>query len=81
MNCFVAGGSGFIGGALITELVVQGYEVMAMARLAESAHKIKNLGAAPISADMRKADRLGKYFEGCTAVFQLATASGIVLGD
>ena len=74
MKCFVTGGSGFIGSHLITKLIDEGYEVLAMARSPESADKIKNLGATPISVGMTDAERLTKDLEGCAAVFHLATA-------
>lgn len=74
MKCFVTGGSGFIGSHLITKLNEEGFDVLAMARSPESANTIKNLGATPISVDMKNTDRLVKDLEGCSAVFHLATA-------
>jgi nucleoside-diphosphate-sugar epimerase len=74
MKCFITGGSGFIGSNLITKLIDEGIEVLAMARSAESANTIKGLGATPISVEMTEADRLEKDLEGCSAVFHLATA-------
>ncbi len=77
MKCFVTGGSGFIGSNLITKLIDEGFEILAMSRSTESANTIKNLGATPISVEMTEADRLEKDLEGCSAVFHLATADFI----
>ena len=74
MKCFVTGGSGFIGSNLISMLIDEGHEVLAMARSEESANKIKNLGTTPIAVDMSTTDHLAKDLEGCSAVFHLATA-------
>ncbi len=74
MKCFVTGGSGFIGSHLITKLNEEGFDVLAMARSPESANKIENLGATPVSVDMKDSARLVKDLEGCVAVFHLATA-------
>lgn len=74
MKCFVTGGSGFIGSNLITMLIDEGHEVLAMARSEDSANKVTNLGATPISVDMSATDHLAKDLEGCSAVFHLATA-------
>lgn len=75
MKCFVTGGSGFVGRNLITKLIEEGFEVLAMARSENSANKIKDLGATPIMIDMKDTDRLVKDLEGCSVVFHLASAT------
>jgi nucleoside-diphosphate-sugar epimerase len=74
MKCFVTGGSGFIGSNLITKLISEGLEVLAMVRSEKAAKTVEDLGATPISVDMIEADRLEKDLLGCSAVFHLATA-------
>ncbi len=80
MKSFVTGGSGFIGSNLITKLIDEGFEVLAMARSEEAANTVKSLGAIPISVDMTETDRLGNDLEGCSAVFHLATPTDFSKG-
>lgn len=52
MHIFITGASGFIGGAIATYLVINGYKVSAMARSASSAEKIRSLGATPVECNL-----------------------------
>ncbi len=52
MNIFITGGSGFVGSALIPELVKNGNHVYALARSQKSADKVRSLGAVPITGNL-----------------------------
>jgi hypothetical protein len=51
MRLFVTGGSGFIGGALVSHLVAE-HEVWAMARSDETADQVERLGATAVRCDL-----------------------------
>jgi len=80
MKCFVTGGSGFVGSNLITMLIGEGMEVLAMARSEKSADVIKKLGATPISVDMTDTKQLAKDLQGCSVIFHLASATDFQKG-
>jgi hypothetical protein len=52
MKVFVTGGSGFVGGHLIEQLVREGHEVSALARSDKSADVVRGFGATPARADL-----------------------------
>jgi nucleoside-diphosphate-sugar epimerase len=52
MTTFVAGGTGFIGQAVVTELVRSGARVQVLVRSESSAMKVLELGAEPVEGDM-----------------------------
>jgi nucleoside-diphosphate-sugar epimerase len=58
MHIFVTGGSGFVGSAVIAELLRSGHKVTALARSAESAEKIVLMGAKAHRGDLEDLDRL-----------------------
>lgn len=51
-RAFVTGGSGFVGGALIAELVARGIEVVALARSEDAVEKVRALGATVARGDL-----------------------------
>ncbi|GAB4498704.1 MAG: NAD-dependent epimerase/dehydratase family protein [Anaerolineales bacterium] len=71
-TAFLTGGSGFIGGHLIRQLVAKGYSVRALARSESSAHKVTALGAQPILGDLEDEAALRSAMTGCDVVFHLA---------
>jgi nucleoside-diphosphate-sugar epimerase len=75
-DAFVTGGSGFIGGRLIRRLVGDGHRVRALARSADSAARVEELGAEPVRGDLADADSIGAGAEGCEVAFHLAAHLG-----
>ena len=51
-TAFVTGGSGFVGGALITRLRTEGWDVRALARSDTSADRVRERGAEPVHGDL-----------------------------
>ena len=54
MTTFVAGGTGFIGRAVVTELVGSGDRVQVLTRSQSSAEAVRGLGAEPVAGDLSK---------------------------
>ena len=73
MKIFVAGATGVIGRRTLPLLVTAGHEVVAAARSADNAGRIKRLGARPISLDLFDRRALGAAVAGYDAVINLAT--------
>lgn len=58
MRVFVTGASGFIGSAVVAELVDAGHEVTGLARSEDSATVVKQLGAAVLRGDLDDLDAI-----------------------
>ena len=58
MRIFVTGGSGWIGSALVPELVGASHQVLGLARSNTAAEKIANMGAEVLLGDLNDADVL-----------------------
>jgi nucleoside-diphosphate-sugar epimerase len=52
VRVLILGGTGFIGTAVLREVIRRGYEVIALARSDASTRKLTELGAAPIAGDI-----------------------------
>jgi nucleoside-diphosphate-sugar epimerase len=72
MTAFVTGGSGFIGGRLISRLVAEGQTVRALARSDASAARVAELGGEPVRGDIADRDALAAGAAGCELVFHAA---------
>ncbi|WP_448097633.1 NAD-dependent epimerase/dehydratase family protein [Luteibacter yeojuensis] len=71
-RAFVTGGSGFLGGVLITRLRKAGVEVVALARSQASLGKVTSLGALPFPGDVTDTPALEAGMRGCDVVFHTA---------
>jgi dihydroflavonol-4-reductase len=69
---FVTGGTGFIGGRLVSLLVARGVEVRALARSQAGQDKVKSLGATPVPGDVTDRASMKEAMRGCDVVFHVA---------
>jgi dihydroflavonol-4-reductase len=69
---FVAGATGFIGGALTTRLLERGDEIVALARSDASAAKLGGLGVRVVRGDVCDEDSLAAGMAGCDLVYHCA---------
>lgn len=72
----MTGGSGFIGGRLISRLVADGWRVRALARSDSSAAVVEALGAEAVRGDLDDRDSMTAGAEGCEVTFHLAAHLG-----
>ena len=72
MRIFVTGASGWIGSAVVPELVSHGHQVLALARSDASAAAVRAAGADAISGDLENAALLREAAEGSDAVIHIA---------
>ena len=56
MRIFVTGATGYIGSAVVRELVSRDHQVTGLTRLAEKASYLKDMGVDPVVGDLRDAD-------------------------
>jgi len=69
---FVTGGSGLLGGVLVTALRARGEEVVALARSDAAAAAMRARGALPVRAELLDEAGLAEAMRGCALVFHLA---------
>lgn len=72
MRVFVTGASGFIGNAVVPELVTAGHEVLGLARSETSASVVKNLGASVHRGDLDDLDGIREAAAAADGVIHLA---------
>src|SRR5690625_7421658 len=58
MKILVTGGSGFLGARLISQLVADGHDVLALARSPASGERVGGLGATPLTGDLETVEAL-----------------------
>jgi nucleoside-diphosphate-sugar epimerase len=75
-SAFVTGGSGFIGGRLISRLRADGWGVRALARSPVSEAKVAELGAEPVAGDLSDRAAIEAGARGCERAFHLAAQVG-----
>lgn len=72
MRVFVTGGSGFVGSAVVAELLSHGHSVLALARSEESIAKLKAAGAEVHGGSLEDHDSLKAGARACDGVIHLA---------
>lgn len=72
MRYFVTGGTGFIGGYLVKQLLEAGHEVVALVRDPTKAQDLAALGAQLAQGDVTERETLQAPMEGADGVFHLA---------
>lgn len=77
----VTGGTGFLGRAIVEELVAAGRPVRALARSERAAQRLVELGAEPVRGDLRDRASLEAAFADCEVVYHLAGVNAFCLPD
>jgi nucleoside-diphosphate-sugar epimerase len=72
MRVFITGGTGFIGSAVIKELVMAGHEVTGLARSEQSCQRLAELGASAFGGSLEDADSLKRGAQSADAVIHCA---------
>ena len=80
-TAFVTGATGFLGRAIVEELVAPGRPVRALARSDSSAQRLAALGAEPVRGDLRDRASLEAGFAGCEVVYHVAGVNAFCLPD
>jgi nucleoside-diphosphate-sugar epimerase len=75
-TAFVTGGSGFIGGRLISRLRDEGWNVRALARSDSSAEAVSALGAEPVRGDIADVESIAAGATDCSHAFHAAAFVG-----
>lgn len=72
MNVLVTGGAGFIGGAVVRQLVARGDRVVAIVRAPDRARSLHDLGVEVRGGDLTRVPAIIDAMRGCDAVIHLA---------
>lgn len=72
MRVFVTGASGFVGSAIVSELLSGGHRVLGLVRSQNAVTGLQEIGAEPLLGDINDLDLLRKAAEGCDAVIHTA---------
>ncbi|MCO6147023.1 SDR family oxidoreductase [Flavobacterium sp. NRK1] len=72
MRVFVTGASGFVGSAIVDELLTAGHTVLGLVRSESSAQKLKESGAEVVMGDINDPDVIRKGAISCDAVIHTA---------
>jgi nucleoside-diphosphate-sugar epimerase len=73
MNIFLTGGTGYVGSALLPQLLAAGHRVTALVRNDERASAIRAAGATPVIGDLTDTDLLAEAASEADAVLHLAS--------
>ena len=77
----VTGGTGFLGRAIVEQLLARGDRVKALARSEGSARTLGALGAEPVRGDVLLFEVLAAAMRGCELVYHAAGANAFCLRD
>src|SRR5580700_64923 len=77
----VTGATGFLGRAIVEDLVAAGRQVRALTRSEASAQRLSDIGAEPVRGDLRDRASLEAAFAGCEAVYHVAGVNAFCLPD
>jgi dihydroflavonol-4-reductase len=72
MRTFVTGGTGFIGGTVVRQLLKAGHEVRALVRPGADTRQLDGLPVERVEGDLRDPDSLRRGIAGCDWVFHVA---------
>src|SRR6266446_3461323 len=81
MNCFVTGGSGFVGANLVHELISRGHRVRALLRPAADERGLKGAEFEPMRGDISDRALLTAAMRGCDWCFHVAASYHLWLRD
>jgi dihydroflavonol-4-reductase len=81
MKALVTGGSGFIGSAVVMELLKRGQPMRALVRSKEQTGNLAGLPVEPVEGDLLDRDSLHRALEGCDRVYHLAAVYANWLPD
>ena len=73
MNIFLTGGTGFIGSAVLRQLLAQGHAVTALVRSEASADKVRGEGATPVLGDLTDSGWLADQLRGTDGAIHTAS--------
>src|SRR6202051_2198966 len=77
----VTGATGFLGRAIVQDLVAAGRAVRALTRSDAAAQRLADIGAEPVRGDLRDRRSLEAAFAGCEAVYHVAGVNAFCLPD
>src|SRR5215472_16597288 len=80
MRVFVTGASGWIGSAVVPELLGAGHDVVGLARSPESARKLEAAGATARQGDLTDPDSLARAAADSDGVIHLAFQHEVAFG-
>lgn len=72
MKIAVTGASGHLGACLVRRLIAEGHQVVAIAKRAETAASLRDVGAVCVNVDVREFAALEQNLQGCDLVYHLA---------